>query len=135
MSIKKTSGKSCVYLVVIMLIGMGAAGCPKEETTPPAASPAAPPPAEETSPEARIDTTPGQDTTAMVTQLAKADAYDGTTDKIVSKCAACGLQMDGSAEHTIVVEGYTMHLCSDQCLKHVEKDPAETILALNMEPK
>ncbi len=32
------------------------------------------------------------------TVLAKADAVDGTTDKVVGKCLMCGLGMDGKAD-------------------------------------
>lgn len=55
-------------------------------------------------------------------KLAAADALDGQTDQVVMKCSGCRLGMDGKAEHPIQVEGYTLHMCSDACKSHFEKD-------------
>ena len=51
----------------------------------------------------------------MVEVLAKADALDGQSDKIVSLCASCALGMDGSKEHQLHVGEYTMYFCRDDC--------------------
>lgn len=64
--------------------------------------------------------------------LAKADAFDGTPDKVVAKCGGCALKMDGSETHTIEVQGYTLRFCSDDCKQRFEKDPAKAILAMNV---
>jgi hypothetical protein len=50
----------------------------------------------------------------LMAKLAKADTADGTTDKIVHKCAGCALGMDGKADHAVKVGEYTLHLC-DGC--------------------
>ena len=65
-------------------------------------------------------------------RLAKADALDGTVDKVVSKCPACGLAMDGKSEHALEVAGYTLHFCSDQCNAKFAKDPTKEVLALKI---
>ncbi len=64
--------------------------------------------------------------------LAKADAYDGTTDKVVSKCAACGLGMGGSEEHALATHGYTMHFCSPDCKGKFETDTDKAVLAMKI---
>jgi YHS domain-containing protein len=63
-------------------------------------------------------------------RLAKADAIDGAVDKVVSKCPACRLAMDGKSEHALDVVGYKLHFCSDACKQKFEKDPAKEILAM-----
>lgn len=64
--------------------------------------------------------------------LAKADAYDGTTDKVVSKCAACGLGMGGSEEYALATHGYTMHFCSQDCKGKFETDTDKAVLAMKI---
>lgn len=64
--------------------------------------------------------------------LAKADAYDGTTNKHVSKCAACALGMDGNTEHAMKVAGYKMLFCTEGCRESFTADAAKSILALNV---
>lgn len=64
--------------------------------------------------------------------LAKADAYDGTTDKVVSKCAACGLGMGGSEEHALATHGYTMHFCSSDCKGKFDTDTEKAVLAMKI---
>jgi len=54
--------------------------------------------------------------------LKHADLADGTEDKTVHKCAGCALGMDGSAEHAISKDGYTLHMCSSMCKANYEKD-------------
>jgi YHS domain-containing protein len=65
-------------------------------------------------------------------RLAKADALDGTVDKVVSKCPACRLAMDGKSEHALEVAGYTLHFCSDQCKAKFAQDPTKEVLALKI---
>lgn len=79
----------------------------------------------------------GDSTTAAVTnvsiddslnaKLAEADAADGNADKTIHLCYSCALGMDGSAEHSVEVNGYTAHLCSEYCQESFSKD-AETIV-------
>ena len=64
--------------------------------------------------------------------LAKADAVDGQSNKVVSKCAACALRMEGAAENELKTHGYTMHFCSKECLDHFADDPAKAILAMKI---
>ncbi|HWL94032.1 MAG TPA: hypothetical protein VNT79_10900 [Phycisphaerae bacterium] len=66
----------------------------------------------------------------VAARLAKADAADGKTDKVVVKCAACALRMDGSPDHALVVHGYTMHFCSAPCKKSYEANPDQEIMKL-----
>lgn len=68
----------------------------------------------------------------LVRKLAKADAVDGKTDKVVSKCAMCALHMDGNVKHEFELEGYKLHFCSAACLDRCKKDPAEALLALKI---
>jgi hypothetical protein len=56
--------------------------------------------------------------------LAKADAADGAVDKVVHKCPACGLAMDGKAEHASQIAGYALHSCSAGCKAALDQDPA-----------
>ena len=65
-------------------------------------------------------------------RLAQADALDGAVDKVVSKCPACRLAMDGKSEHALEVAGYTLHFCSDQCKDKFAKDPTKEVLALKI---
>ena len=71
-------------------------------------------------------------TPEIMAKLAKADAKDGTVDKIVHKCAGCSLGMDGKAEHSIKVEDYTMHLCSPDCLARYQMDAGKELSALQI---
>ena len=69
---------------------------------------------------------------AVEAKLAKADKFDGKTDKVVSKCASCALGMDGKSEHSLEVSGFTLHFCSDDCKTGFEKDTTKVILALKI---
>lgn len=91
-----------------------AAGCEKSE---PAAAPA------------------GADASAIEAKLAAADAVDGTTDKIISKCPACNLSMDGSSEHELVAHGYTLHFCSAECKDHFAADVDKAIMEMQVPAK
>jgi len=62
------------------------------------------------------------------TKLAAADLADGTADKVVSKCAACKLGMDGDAANASQHAGYTLHFCSAEC-KHRFDGDANKVLA------
>jgi YHS domain-containing protein len=72
----------------------------------------------------------GEAKAEVVAILARADALDGAEDKVITKCPACNLAMDGSDENTIVVEGYTMHFCTPACKEKFDKDPLKAILAM-----
>ena len=54
--------------------------------------------------------------------LARADAVDGTEDKVISQCAGCALNMEGTSEHALEVGEYEMHFCSDGCKKPFAED-------------
>jgi hypothetical protein len=63
--------------------------------------------------------------------LAKADLADGTEDKVVEKCAGCGLGMPGDAAHSIEHEGYALHMCTAVCKENAESDLDGTLAKLN----
>ena len=65
---------------------------------------------------------PAAPNTALAEILKTADAADGKEDHVVTKCAGCALAMDGDAEHSLSVDGYTLHLCSDSCKSHFSQD-------------
>ena len=75
---------------------------------------------------------PSADVETVAVKLAAADAYDGTTDKIVSKCLTCGLKMEGSDEHAVTVEGYAVHLCGPERATKFKEDTTKAILALQV---
>ncbi len=62
--------------------------------------------------------------------LAKADAKDGSVDKVVSKCVTCRLAMEGSPEYSVNYGGYAVHLCSEECKKAFSEDPEKALQAL-----
>ena len=72
---------------------------------------------------------------AITAQLAAADAVDGTTDKVVTKCAGCALGMNGKADHALDVEGYSLHFCSGKCKDGFASDANAKILAMNIPGK
>jgi YHS domain-containing protein len=65
-------------------------------------------------------------------KLAKADAYDGTTDKILSKCLTCGLGMAGKSDFSYMHHGYTLHFCSVECRTVFAKDSAKAVANLEV---
>ncbi|MBP1598907.1 MAG: hypothetical protein H6Q05_4284 [Acidobacteria bacterium] len=67
---------------------------------------------------------------AAIAVLAKADAADGTVDKVVSKCVTCMLGMDGNPENSAAYGEYSVHLCSKDCRETFVKDPEKALLAL-----
>ncbi len=74
--------------------------------------------------------TPAAPSEAALAALARADAADGTVDKVVSKCVMCSLSMDGSPEHAASYGGYSVHLCSAECYEAFLKDPEGALRAL-----
>lgn len=81
---------------------------------------------------------PGTDDSAVVTDdgaavqavLAKADAADGTVDKVISKCVTCMLTMDGKPDHSATYGEYTVHLCSEECEETFTANPEKALAAL-----
>jgi YHS domain-containing protein len=67
---------------------------------------------------------------ASLAILAKADASDGSVDKVVSKCVTCQLGMDGKPEYSVNYGGYAVHLCSEECRKTFSGDPEKALQAL-----
>ena len=64
--------------------------------------------------------------------LAAADMLDGKDDKIITRCAGCKFGMDGSKEHTLEIEGYTLYFCKEDCKKQFAEDPAKSVLAMEI---
>lgn len=64
--------------------------------------------------------------------LARADAADGTTDRVVTKCPGCSLVMNGKAEHDLKAHGYTLHFCSGMCRDGFAGNLTQSILALKV---
>jgi YHS domain-containing protein len=117
-----------VGLLVIATMLVALPNCSKEEKAP--KEPAAAEPVKEAAEaveKVEVDTM-----AAIEAKLAAADAFDGTTDKIVSKCAGCALAMDGKSEHTLEVSGYKLYFCAEECKTHFEKDVNKAILALKI---
>lgn len=110
----------CVLLGVGMLaiLGCGQSGNPSSGVAQPEAS---------TPAVSDVAVTP-----EMADLLAKADALDGQTDKIVSRCASCALGMDGSEEHSLRVGEYTMYFCKEDCQQAFDQDVAESVLAMKV---
>ncbi len=75
------------------------------------------------------DPTPGP-TAAERAVIAAADAADGAEDHVVSKCAVCGLNMDGSPEFASEYAGATFHFCSTDCKALFDKDPHAVLARL-----
>jgi YHS domain-containing protein len=67
-------------------------------------------------------------------RLAAADAADGRVDKVVSRCASCGLGMEGDAQHASTYAGYELHFCSAECKQRFDADPAKIIAKLPDKP-
>jgi hypothetical protein len=122
------SGILAIVLLVVLTAGCGTA--PQEEE---AAVEASPPgeAAVETSPRAEagpdLDADP-----AMLAKLEAADALDGSTDKVVSRCPGCALRMEGDADYALDVHGYELHFCSDDCRDGFSEKVEEALLALTI---
>ena len=69
----------------------------------------------------------------VLAQLKKADLLDGKEDKVVTKCAACSLGMDGSTDHKNELHGYEMHYCSAKCKEAYDKDGEHLLMELEIE--
>jgi YHS domain-containing protein len=80
--------------------------------------------------EARVDTADLE--ADVLAKLAAADALDGKTDKIVTRCPSCALKMDGSSEHTLVAHGYTLYFCTDACKERFEADTTKALADLKI---
>ena len=119
----------CLGLAVVLA---AVAGCPEKE--PAAEEPAATVEVEKPAlTEVATDAKTAVATEAEVrAKLAAADLVDGKADKIVSKCPACALKMDGKPEHALQVAGHTLHFCGPGCKQAYEKDPTKAILALKI---
>ena len=74
------------------------------------------------------DTSPSEPNQEALVILAKADSFDGTDDKVISKCLTCSLGMAGNAEHASKFGSYELHLCSETCKKHFDADPEQAVL-------
>jgi hypothetical protein len=81
-------------------------------------------------PESGDSSAAADNSAALQAALAKADAADGTVDKVISKCVTCRLTMDGKPEHSVAYGEYTVQLCSPECEKTFANDPEKALLAL-----
>lgn len=95
------------------------AGCKKEEPAEPGSAIGA-----------LAEKAAGVGETTVAAVLARADKVDGKEDKVVSKCAGCALAMDGSPDHTLKVEGYTLQFCSAECKDKFATDTTKSILEM-----
>lgn len=93
------------FWLALCLAVAAMAACPAEE------APTAPDPAAK-APSAKV-----------LAALAKADEADGKADKIVHKCPACMLKMNGSAEHAATLGAYTVYSCAADCKAALVADP------------
>jgi hypothetical protein len=66
----------------------------------------------------------------LVEMLAAADLVDGTADHVVSRCAACNLGMQGSADHAVQIGEYELHFCSEGCAKPFAESPEQAVMAM-----
>ena len=73
------------------------------------------------------------DAKAVEARLAAADAKDGKTDKVVTKCAGCNLHMDGKAENKLDVHGYALHFCAADCKDRFAKDADAAVMAMKID--
>jgi YHS domain-containing protein len=66
----------------------------------------------------------------ILAKLRAADAADGQADKLVARCAVCGLAMAGTPDHASKFAGYELHFCSAECKQTFDHDPARVIARL-----
>ena len=66
--------------------------------------------------------------------LAKADAADGTTDKVVANCPGCALAMEGNPDHVLHIADHELHFCSEDCKAQFTENAVENLIALNDAP-
>lgn len=109
----------CFVAGMLVVSGCGQQGSPSPAGSQPESSPA--------DEALEVAVTP-----AMAEVLAKADALDGQSDKVVSLCASCALGMDGSEEHSLRVGEYTMYFCSGDCKQEYSKDISQSILGMQL---
>lgn len=100
--------------VLALLVLLGVFGCGGGEESPQGLS---------ASPEANL-----------AALLLAADRADGHEDRIVARCAVCGLGMDGSAEIASTYAGYTFHHCSPHCRELFDRDPVKILTRLELPP-
>jgi hypothetical protein len=112
--------KTATALLGLLLLGIF--GCSSSEPVEEAAATEVAPAATEV--EQAIDVA------AVEAMLALADRADGTEDRVVARCAACALGMDGSPEHMLEAHGYEMHFCSAGCKDGFAENTDEAILAM-----
>ncbi len=143
-----THGTRTLCLLSTLTLGLVALACGGTSQEAPAPAPqaaAAPAPAPAPAPveaapvatdavatDAAAAATPAapMDAAAAEAILVTADAADGTTDKVVSKCAGCKLGMAGHADHAVQAHGYTLHFCSAECKAKAEGSMDATIAGL-----
>ena len=106
------------------------AGCSKEE--PAKSSTEIKPEAKAEQAQSDANESAAKTQAAVEAKLAEADALDGTTDKIIQRCASCALGMDGKSEHALELSGYTLYFCSGSCQEEFAKDLTKSILDLEI---
>ena len=112
------------FLVLSFLVACGGAPEPSmTAATPAATTSTAPTPAAAPAP-AVLD----------AACLEQADARDGATDKVVHKCAGCGLGMEGDPAFASTHGGMTFHSCSDGCKMRLDADPAGVLASACPKP-
>jgi len=124
----KSFYSSGMWLLAAFLV-VGLTSCSKEESSEPAA------PTKVESPAKTAEAppaTPEVDEAKVLALLARADALDGQTDKVVTKCASCLLSMDGKPEHSLKAMDYTMYFCTEGCAERFGKDLTNSILAMKI---
>jgi YHS domain-containing protein len=120
-----------VLFCLILTVGCGGyesgdtAAEPSEETT--VATEAV---EEEAAPELAIEI-PAPMAEMVGAVLAKADAYDGTTDQIIANCPGCALAMEGNPDHALHIAGHELHFCSEDCKAQFAENAMENLIALN----
>ena len=67
--------------------------------------------------------TPESEPSPFADVLTKADAADGSVDHVVTKCAGCGLGMDGNPLHAVEHDAYELHFCSESCSTNFTEAP------------
>ncbi len=111
------------FLALVLLVACG--GSP--DTVAPATAPAV---------DAATPTTTASPAPAALDAacLDQADARDGTTDKVVHKCAGCGLGMEGDPAFASTHGGMTFHSCSEGCKMRLDADPAGVLASACPKP-
>lgn len=100
----------CSLLAIVIPFMFVSLGCEKKETPPP-------------TPEEMVQ---------IKAKLVAADAYDGTADNVVVRCAVCMFGMDGTTDHTIEAHDHSLRFCKAGCKKKFGKDVNKSILAMEV---